>query len=203
MIKAIIFDLDGVLIDATDWHYEALNKALNLFGYMIGRDDHIKIYNGLPTNEKLKMLTEKQGLPAGLHETIKTMKRKYTDDIVSQKCRPDHKKQLMLNHLKNRGYVLACCSNAQKYSVLNMLKMSQLERYFDHILGNDEGFAPKPAPDIYLAVFKKLDITPEEALIIEDAAHGIEAAKNSGAQVIAVRGYDDVHLNLFSNLNLI
>ncbi len=202
MIKAIIFDLDGVLVDATEWHYQALNKALGLFGYTIGRDDHLKIYNGLPTAEKLKMMTEKQGMPAGLHEIIKTLKRKYTDEIVNQQCRPNHHKQIMLTHLKNK-YKLACCSNAQKYSVMNMLIKSEIDHFFDEIVGNDEGFKPKPAPDIYLATFTKLNLLPEETLIIEDAPHGIEAAKASGAQVIAVRGHEDVSLSLFANLNLL
>jgi len=203
MIKAIIFDLDGVLIDATEWHYEALNRALGVFGYEIKIEDHLKIYNGLPTNEKLKIMTEKNGLPLGLHSMIKDLKRKYTDEIVNQKCRPNHHKQLLLLHLKNKGYKLACCSNAQKYSVLNMLKMSQIEHFFEHIIGNDEGFRPKPHPDIYIAAFSELNVHPEEALIIEDAPHGIEAAKNTGAQVIAVRGFEDVTISLFENFNLL
>lgn len=203
MIKAILFDLDGVLIDATEWHYEALNKALGLFGYGIARDDHIKVYNGLPTNEKLKMMSDKQGLPLGLHDTIKNLKRQYTDEVVSRLCRPDHAKQLMLEQLKNHGYSLACCSNAQKYSVLNMLERAQIIGFFNEIIGNDEGLAPKPDPAIYLAAFNKLGVGPEEAIIVEDAPHGIEAAKSSGAQVIAVRGYEDVNLSLFVNLNLL
>ncbi|HCF3308648.1 TPA: HAD hydrolase-like protein, partial [Pseudomonas aeruginosa] len=55
MIKAVIFDMDGVLIEAKDWHYDALNKALNLFGYNISRHDHLTSYDGLPTSRKLEM----------------------------------------------------------------------------------------------------------------------------------------------------
>lgn len=203
MIKAIIFDLDGVLVDATSWHYEALNDALRLFGFEIGIEEHLSIYNGLPTTEKLKLLSEKKGLPFGLHETIKNLKRKFTDRKVAYLCTPDHPKQIMLSHLKKKGYKLACCSNAQKYSVMNMLKSSGIEHYFDLILGNDEGFKPKPEPDIYLAAFKELKVLPQEALIIEDEAHGIEAGKRSGAKVFAVRGFEDVNLSLFLDLNII
>lgn len=202
MIKAILFDLDGVLIDATEWHYEALNKALSLFGHTINQEDHIKTFNGLPTNEKLKLLSERNGLPVDLYEMIRSLKRKYTDEIVLQRCRPDHRKQIMLAQLKKK-YTLACCSNAQKYSVMNMLKIAQIDNFFDLIIGNDEGFAPKPAPDIYLATLQKLGLEPQETIIIEDAPHGIEAAKASGAQVIAVRGFEDVNLSLFTNFNLI
>lgn len=84
-----------------------------------------------------------------------------------------------------------------------MLKSSGIDNYFDLILGNDEGFKPKPNPGIYLASFKKLKIKPQEALIIEDATHGIEAAKRSGGKVIAVRGFEDVNLTLFLDLNLL
>lgn len=203
MIKAIIFDLDGVLIDATEWHYEALNDALKLFGFEITREDHVGFYNGLPTVEKLKVLSEKKGLPLGLHEIIKLMKIKYTDQRVAQLCKPSHEKQILLTQLKAAGYRLACCSNAQKYSVLNMLKCAQIDHFFDYILGNDEGIKPKPAPDIYLAVFKMIKVKPAEAVIVEDAVHGIEAAKLSGAKVIAVRGYEDVNLSLFADLNLV
>lgn len=203
MIKAILFDLDGVLIDATDWHYEALDRALSIFGYKISREDHFKIYNGLPTNEKLKLLSERQGLPLGLHPIIKDLKRKYTNEIVNQLCRPSHAKQLMLTHLRANGYRLACCSNAQKHSVLQMLASAQIDHFFDEIIGNDEGWLPKPSPEIYLGAFARLSISPDEAVIVEDAPHGIEAAKASGAQVIAVRGYEDVNLSLFYNLNLL
>ena len=100
MIKAIIFDLDGVLVDATEWHYEALNKALGLFGHKINRDDHIKVYNGLPTNKKLEIMSEEGKLPAGTHEIIKTLKKKYTLEIINQNCRPNHQKQLLLVHIR-------------------------------------------------------------------------------------------------------
>lgn len=203
MIKAVIFDLDGVLVDATQWHYEALNDALKLFGFEIGIEEHQNTYNGLPTIEKLNLLSERKGLPRGLHEIIKVMKRKFTDERVSQLCAPSHEKQIMLKNLQNKGYKLACCSNAQKYSVLNMLQRSGIDHFFELVLGNDDGFKPKPEPDIYLEAFKQLKLTPQEVVIIEDASHGIEAAKRSGAKVIAVQGYEDVNLSLFMDLNIV
>lgn len=197
MTKAILFDLDGVLVDATEWHYEALNTALLLFGYSIPRTDHLSVYNGLPTAEKLKLMSARTSLPTGLHEIIKTMKKKYTDEQVATNCAPDYEKQILLKQLQNKGYLLACCSNAQKYSVLNMLERAQIDTYFDLIIGNDEGHKPKPAPDIYLNAFKRLNIKPSEAYIVEDAPHGVKAAQDSGAHVLAVKGYGDVNLSLF------
>lgn len=203
MIKAVIFDLDGVLVDATEWHYEALNGALGLFGFEITREEHSGFYNGLPTVEKLKVLSEKKGLPRELHDLIKKMKRKYTDEKVIQLCRPSYEKQIMLQYLKTKGYKLACCSNAQKYSVVNMLQCAGIIDFFDLIIGNDEGYAPKPSPEIYLAAFEKLRIKPDEAVIIEDAPHGVQAARASGARVIEVKGYHDVDLSLLIDSKLI
>ena len=64
MFKAIIFDMDGVLIDAREWHYSALNQALEPFGMEIGLAEHEDKYNGLSTKTKLRMLSEEKGLPA-------------------------------------------------------------------------------------------------------------------------------------------
>ena len=198
--KAICFDLDGVLVNATDWHYEALNKALNLFGYKIGRDDHIKVYNGLPTAEKLKIMTKQQNLPQGLHSVIKAQKKIYTNQLIQKHCRPYYDKLLMMQYLKANGVKLACCSNAIQESVEDMLKRSLLYDYFEFIIGNDSGFKPKPSPDIYLAAFDKFpNISRQEIWIIEDAPHGIEAAKKSKAgRVIEVDGFEDVNLSLFA-----
>ncbi len=200
MIKAIIFDLDGVLVDATEWHYEALNEALALFGFEITPMEHLHEYNGLPTIKKLEKLTLQKGLPTGLYKTIQQLKRKFTDEKAIIYCRPMYEKQVLLSNLKRAGFRLAACSNAQKYSVINMLTMSQIIDYFEEIMGNDEGLAPKPAPDMYLAMLKKLRIQPREAIIVEDAPHGIQAARASGANVLEVRGYEEVNLSLFEDL---
>ena len=197
--KAICFDLDGVLIDATEWHYEALNKALGLFGYGIGREDHIKVYNGLPTSEKLKIMSRDQNLPVGLHSVIKEQKKIYTNELIQLHCKPAYDKIVMLRYLVNAGVKVVCRSNAIQVSVEDMLDRSLLFNFFYDVIGNDVGFAPKPAPDIYLEAFKRLAIHPKDIWIVEDAPHGIKAAKASGAgRVIEVSGYEQVNLNLFT-----
>ena len=73
-IKAVLFDMDGVLVNAKDWHYEAFNKALEVFGMPISRSEHLSLYDGLPTRAKLQMLTEKKHLPVQLHEFLNKLK---------------------------------------------------------------------------------------------------------------------------------
>ena len=199
MIKAIFFDLDGVLIDAAHWHYEALNKALALFGYTITEDEHKNFYNGLPTRKKLEHLSKDKGLPKVLHSFINTLKQKYTVEFIERNCKPDFQKIFMLQKLKERGYRLVVCSNAVASSVENMLKRSRIRDYFDLVLSNEDVTEPKPSPDIYLKAFSKTSFSPRECLIVEDAEHGKKAALASGGILLEVSGYHEVNYDLISN----
>jgi HAD superfamily hydrolase (TIGR01509 family) len=84
-----------------------------------------------------------------------------------------------------------------------MLERCGIDSFFEIVIGNDEGLASKPSPDIYLAAFKKMNILPREAVVVEDAPHGVEAAKASGAKVIEVKGFEDVNLSLFKSMKLL
>ena len=85
MIKAIIFDLDGVLVDTKKIHFEALNLALKKFGHNeITFEDHIKIFDGLPTTEKLKILNQKRKLPKKIFFKINKHKQKITSEILKK-----------------------------------------------------------------------------------------------------------------------
>jgi beta-phosphoglucomutase len=88
MIKAVVFDMDGVLIEAKEWHYEALNRALRLFGLEISRYDHLTTFDGLPTRRKLEILSTRYHLPAALHQFINEMKQRYTMELVNAHCKP-------------------------------------------------------------------------------------------------------------------
>jgi len=199
MIKAVLFDLDGVLVNMPNGHYEALNKTLKLFGAYINEEEHQKQFNGLPTKKKIEELEQQGRLPRGLKEVINTIKQKHTKEIIPKYCVPDYSKIILLKHLKNKGLKLACCSNSVRETVDIMLKSAHIHSFFDLIIGNDEVANPKPHPEIYLNAFKILDVNSQECIIVEDSVPGITAAKESGAEVYEVRGCDDVNLNLFSD----
>jgi HAD superfamily hydrolase (TIGR01509 family) len=146
------------------------------------------------------MMSQNVGLPEELHGPIRKMKKKYTTDLIALKCRPDYSKLLMLQYLQKQGVRLACCSNAIVSSVEDMLCRTELIDFFEFVIGNDQGFASKPEPDIYLEAFRRLNLSPDDIWIVEDAPHGVEAAKRAKAsKVIEVKGFDDVHLGLFLN----
>ncbi len=192
-IKAVIFDMDGVLIEAKEWHYEALNKALRLFGYEISRYDHLVTYDGLPTKKKLEMLSMERGLPKELHQFINDMKQQYTMDLVYTQCKPRFVHEFALSRLKKEGYHLAVASNSIRNTVQIMMEKADLLRYLDFFLSNQDVVKSKPDPEIYLTAISKLNLTPDECLILEDNPRGIAAARASGAHVLEIGTVEDVN----------
>lgn len=191
-ISCVLFDLDGVLVDATDWHYDALNRALGLFGFDITRYEHLSGYNGLPTRKKLQMLTVEKGLPAALHAMLSRLKQVYTRDEILTKCRPVFEKEYMLSRLRKEGYRLAVCSNSIRESLQLMVHQSGLEEYFEFLVSNEDVSHSKPDPEIYNLAMSRLGVSPSETLVVEDSPHGLEAARRSGAQICQVSGFGDV-----------
>lgn len=194
IIKAVIFDMDGVLIDAKDWHYDALNQALAIFGLTISRHEHLITFDGLSTGQKLKMLSKTYVLPETLHSFINEMKQQYTMDITHQLCKPYFQHQYALSKLKEQGYRLAVASNSVRNSVKVMMEKSTLIEYLDFYLSNQDVTNSKPDPEIYNLAISKLGFKPEECVIVEDNENGLKAAKASGAHVLKVETIHDVSL---------
>jgi len=192
MIKAILFDMDGVLIDAKDWHYEALNRALEHFGYTISRESHLSTFDGLPTSTKLRMLSRSRGLPEGLHDFLNKLKQAYTLERGYQRCKPVFHHQYALARLKKDGYKLAVCSNSVRQSIETMMSLSALSAHLDLIVSNQDVENGKPDPQMYLKAIKTLNIEPHECLILEDNEHGIQAAVASGGHLLKIGLPDDV-----------
>ena len=201
MIKAIIFDMDGVLIDAKEWHYEALNRALSLFGLSISRYDHLTTYDGLPTKKKLEMLSLERELPRELHSFINAMKQQYTMEIVHSKCKPRFAQEYALSTLKARGYKLAVASNSIRDTVEVMMEKERLDVYLDAMLSTADVSRPKPDPEIYIKAIARLNLLATDSLVVEDNRSGIKAAIDAGAHVLVVKRVEDVNLaNILSRI---
>lgn len=191
-IRAIIFDMDGVLIDAKDWHYEALNRALNLFGFNISRYDHLVTFDGLPTRKKLEMLSREHGLPSGLHAFLNDLKQAYTTELIHARCKPRFQHEYALARLHAEGFNLAVASNSVRASVELMMEKSRLRSYLDAIVSNQDIPHPKPAPDIYLKAAGTLGIPPAECLVLEDNPHGIASARAAGCPLLIIQDINEV-----------
>ena len=201
-IKAVIFYMDGVLIDAKEWHYEALNKALRLFGFEISRYDHLVTFDGLPTAKKLEMMTVERGLPKSLHQLINDMKQIYTMEYVYMKCKPLFVHQYALSRLKSEGFRLALASNSVRVTIDMMMEKADLNQYLDFSLSNQDVKKSKPDPEIYITAINRLGLSPEECLVVEDNQNGVKAALASGANLLKVETINDVtYSNIINRIN--
>ena len=202
MIKAIIFDLDGVLVDTKKIHFEALNAALKKYRFeKITIDDHVKVFDGLPTTEKLKILQKKKRLPKKYFARINKYKQKVTTQILKKNIKKNDKIIQMMKSL-HKNYKIAVATNAVNSTLKICLSKLGISKYVHFKLSNEDIVNPKPNPEIYLRIFIKFGIYPSEALIIEDSHYGREAAISSGAKLLPIKKIDELDLKKIK-LNLI
>ena len=194
-IEAVIFDMDGVLIDAKEWHYEALNRALAHFGHHISRYDHLVTFDGLPTRRKLELISRERGLPRRLHPFLNDLKQRYTLQLVHARCAPVFQHEYALSRLRALGYRLAVASNSVRRTVDLMMEKSDLARYLDCTVCNEDVRNAKPDPEIYLKTMAQIGVSPERTLVVEDNEFGITAARSAGAHVMVVSDVADVTLD--------
>jgi HAD superfamily hydrolase (TIGR01509 family) len=194
--KAILFDMDGVLVDARDWHFLALNEALRPFGFEISQEEHLNRFNGLSTRSKLKILSEEFGFPVSLHETVDVIKQERTLRIASQLCFPNVQHQILLSRLARKKVPIGVVTNSIKNSAEALLGYAHLLNFVDILVTNQDVKNQKPDPECYLLACKKLGIDPQQAIVIEDGEYGIRAARAAGCHVIPVSSPDDVSLEL-------
>jgi HAD superfamily hydrolase (TIGR01509 family) len=200
MIKLIIFDLDGVLVEAKNIHFDALNEALGS-KYSIEWNEHLSKYDGLKTNQKLEMLTQEKGLPIDLYKQVWDEKQRLTLQKLSN-LKPSTQLQVCMSSLVNEGYKIACCSNSIRKTVLTVLSKLGIIEYFDLILSNEDVKNSKPHPEIYWKAISMIGCLPEETLIVEDSPFGLLAASRSKSHVIRVESPKDVtYNNIYKHLN--
>jgi len=211
MIKLIIFDLDGVLVNARELHYEALNKALETIDpkFMISRDEHLSTYDGLSTTKKLNMLTEQKGLSTEVHNIVWKLKQEKTISIIDN-FSPDFRIKDILRRLKDAGYNVACCTNSIRETAKLQLIRKGLMEHIDVLYTNQDVNNPKPHPEMYMKCMLHFGVSPKQTLIIEDSHHGRKGAIESGGHLCAVTDCEDVsfekineHLEKYNNKKIV
>ena len=192
MIKLVLFDLDGVLIDAKKIHYEALNVALG-DEFKISEEEHMNSYDGLKTFEKLRRLSERKGLPQELHSSISAKKQEITLQLIRQLKPLDHIVDLF-KRLDSEGYAIGVCSNSVRRTVITSLAKVGLIEYCSIILSNEDVKNSKPHPEIYWKAMAIMNVTNEETLIVEDSPPGLVAAERTGCSYVRVKDpYDTTY----------
>tara|TARA_Y100000996_G_scaffold398329_1_gene366272 strand:- start:778 stop:2151 length:1374 start_codon:yes stop_codon:yes gene_type:complete len=201
MIRLVIFDLDGVLYESKEFHFDALNEALGEVSneYKISKEEHLKTYDGLSTYKKLEILTETKNLDSKFYEQIWKKKQEITSSLLSNikvnQNLVDYMKKLKSNNIK-----IVCCSNSIEKTVKSVLKNLGIIDYFDEIYSNENVENPKPHPEIFWLPMIKYSIQPNETVIIEDSPVGRLSAKMSGANTVFVNQPSDLDTNLIDRI---
>ena len=201
MIKAILYDLDGVLVNATEWHYESLNLALReIAGFEIDRKEHLTTFNGIPTNTKLDILNKQGRLSKDLFQQVWDLKQQKTFEVINNNASVDNVKIRL--HEGTSKLKRVCVTNSIRKSAELMLEKTGQIKYMDFTISNEDVWLPKPYPEGYIKTMIKLNLHPNECMIIEDSPKGLEAAKWSGSNVYEVEGYHEVTLeNVLTKIN--
>jgi len=201
MTQAILFDADGVLVDAGEMHYQAFNQALAVHGWCITRVEHRTIYDNLPTRGKLERLTETKGLPRELHQTILVAKERFIRKTITDYLKPDPTKIELLRELREQGYAIAACSNMLQGALTLMMDQVRLLSHLDVVIGNDLQRPAKPAPNVYLAAAALTGHDIQDCAIVVDRAVSREAAERARpGDIVEVAGPSEVTLALAPRL---
>lgn len=194
MIKLVVFDLDGVLADSRELHYSSLNLALAEVNpkYVIFRDEHTAIFDGLPTSKKLKMLTERKGLPVEFYQTIWQRKQHHTAFAINMEIHPNLDLIDLFRDLRNDGIKVSVASNSIRDNVRLILHRLGLLSLIDYYYSNEDVEKPKPHGEIYMRAMLDAGVNATETLVVEDSHVGRTAAIASGAHLCQVKNPADV-----------
>ena len=192
MTKLVIFDLDGVLIDSKDYHYDALNEALGE-EYAITREEHVSTYDGLPTTAKLKLLSENKGLPADRYEEIWRAKQENTLHIFKTKVDKDYELMGYFQQLSDEGYKIAVASNSIRNTVKIILLRLGLLEFVDIYVSNEDVVRNKPFPSMYWKCMMALGALPDDTVILEDSHIGRQGALDSKCHLVPIENRSDLN----------
>jgi beta-phosphoglucomutase-like phosphatase (HAD superfamily)/dTDP-glucose pyrophosphorylase len=199
MNNAFIFDLDGVLIDSKEIHFDALNLALSEINssYTISKKEQAVTYEGLSTKAKLDILSYSKGLPKELHNVIWEKKQIYSSEMFRVFER-DEELIKLFKLIKSFNIKIGVASNAIRETVLGSLKSLGIYEFVDYALSNEDVSNPKPNPEIYKLMISLLGSSPEKTVIFEDSEIGQAAAKASLAKLFPVTKREDISLPYIS-----
>ena len=194
--KLVIFDLDGVLIESREMHYQSLNQALYKLDpkYVISREDHLSSYDGLNTTRKLEMLAEYKGLEKKYFDQVWQNKQKATFELIKQ-FPANPKLQDLFRLIRSHGIQIAVASNSIRESVKLALLSTGVMEFVDYYVSNEDVKHAKPFPEMYWRCMTALKTLPKHTVIIEDSHLGRQAAVDSGAYLIPVTNSYDLTID--------
>lgn len=183
MIKAVIFDMDGVLIESEEAVWKSFNTLLKKEGVRFN-NRWIKKYRGMSLKDQLSIWREKHGIKKYDEHEFAEKALQIQLKIMKGKIKPSKQLLQTLKELKKKNIKLAVATSSYKARAEKILSMLKIKKYFKTIIAAEDVKKHKPNPDVFLKAAEKLGVKPEDCVVIEDAANGIEAAKKGGMKAI-------------------
>ena len=196
-IEAIIFDLDGVLVNAEGWHEEAFIRAMSDYGYEVSPNLMRKGYSTLGRLEELCKI----GKAPQNFEVIADLKQKYIKEIIDNRCVPVDRIITAIDfaHSYTNGK-LAIATNCSRKSAVDMLTRSGLIPFFDVIVTSDDAKDKlKPHPKLYLQASYELGVFSKKCLAIDDSDIGILSAVDAMCRTLRIRNFNDLSADLIKH----
>ena len=185
MIKAVIFDLDGLLIDSEIISYKIYKEILHKFGHDFSIEEYAQNFSGKTEVKNVTNLIDTYNLPwtieMGLNNVFE-IESKFLAKGVALKTGAKE----LLAYLKDKCFKIAISSSSTEDRALTILKQHNIIEYFDEFVFGHEVEKGKPSPDIFLKACDKLSENPEECLVLEDSEAGIQSAYSAGIPVICI-----------------
>lgn len=208
-IEAIIFDLDGVIVDTAIFHFQAWKRLAKEYGFDFTLEQNERL-KGVSRLESLDILLSIGGIEINSHEERNRIANKknewYRESIL--KMTPNDilpsVKNFLLD-LKNTNYKIAIGSSSK--NACTILKKIGFDKFFDSVVDGLKITNSKPNPEVFLTAANELNVKPEHCIVFEDATAGIEAAKKAGMLAIGVGEYKNLSnadkiIPDFSNINV-
>jgi beta-phosphoglucomutase family hydrolase len=186
LIQAVIFDLDGVIIDSEPMHLEVDRNIIRSIGIEIS-DEELKKYIGVSNVKLWSDLVEKYVVNHDVEELVNQQKNNKIKAFKEKDLKPVRGVAELIDSIRKANLSLAIASSSPKEFIDVVLKRLDMQNKFEFILSGENFKKGKPEPDIFLAAAKLLGKSPEQCVVIEDSTHGITAAKRAGMKCIAYR----------------
>lgn len=189
MLKAVIFDMDGVIIDSEPIYSEVDKRVLKQCD-IIANEEILNPYVGISNPEMWKDLKERYHLIPSVEELLKLQSELLIKAFNETKIEAIDGIKELLSELKQNKILLAVASSSARSFIESILKTIGIREYFKIILSGEEVQRGKPNPDIFLKTAEMLEVSPQECIVIEDSTNGVKAALAAGMKCI---GYSNLN----------